>query len=138
MNERKEQRSSSQMPRRSEDKMRVHRFVVAAAVFLCVALGPALAQENPTDRKHQAGIYLWGAGMDGTAGARGLEADVNVSFSDLLKNLEFAGMAAYRGESGRWAVMGDLEFVGLGATKDAQGGIRADVDADQWLAEAGG
>ncbi len=118
--------------------MRVHRFVVVAAVFQGIAFLPALAQGNPTGWKHQAAIYLWGAGMDGTAGARGLEADVNVSFSDLLENLEIGGMAAYRGESGRWAVMADLEFVGLGATKDAQGGIRADVDADQWLVEVDG
>ena len=88
--------------------------------------------------RHEVALYLLAAGLDGEVTVRGLDADVDVSFSDIMENLEAGGMAAYRGTNGRWAVMANGVFMGLGATKDGRLGGRTDVDVDQAALEIDG
>lgn len=87
---------------------------------------------------HQASVYLLAAGLDGQVTVRGLDADVDVSFSDILEDLEMGGMAAYRGSTGRWAFMTNIVYMGLGATKDGALGGRTDVDVDELAVEVDG
>ena len=118
---------------------RIVAFAVALSVVLTVS--PAAAQSTPPQTapasegwRHTLVLYGLGAGLSGETAVRGLEADVDVGFSDLLENLEAGGMAAWRGETDRWALMANAVFVGLGATKDGAGNTTADVDVDQaWL-----
>lgn len=82
--------------------------------------------------QHAVTPYLWGSGMSGKATigtpAGPLEADVDVSFSDILRNLEMGGMVAYRGERGPWVVMADAIYMKLGADRQAGGNLLT-VDA---------
>jgi len=114
------------------------RLVSVAALIALLAAAPAVAQPASEDWTHTIVVYGWGAGLSGEAGVGGVEADVDVGFSELLQNLEAGGMLAYRGSNDRWAVMGNVIFVGLGATKDLPLGGTADVDVDQWILEADG
>jgi opacity protein-like surface antigen len=75
-------------------------------------------------------IYMLGAGMTGETGVGGNVADVDLSFGDVLENLELGGMSSLRIERDRWAFTTDVIYMGLGASK---GPFSADVD--QWMVE---
>lgn len=73
----------------------------------------------PDDWRFHAGIYMWGAGIDGTATSGNVGVPINESFSDILDNLEFAAMAAFEGKKGQWGfrldgIYMDLEGSGQG------------------------
>lgn len=110
-----------------------------AAALAVLAAGPAMAGDDGW--QHTVVLYGVGASIDGTTGIGGIEADVDVGFSDLLDNLEFGAMAAYRGERGPWAVLADLIYMRLEQRKNGigpAGGTRATVDADQVIVELSG
>ncbi len=88
--------------------------------------------------QHTAAVYLLAAGMSGKSAIGPVDADVDVSFSEILDNLEFGGMAAYRGTNGTWSVMVNSMFIGLGVTKDGPLGGSAEVDFDQTMLEVDG
>ena len=92
--------------------------------FTTCSAPPARAEEW----KYDLAVYMLGAGIDGTVGIGRLDADVDVGFSDILDNLEFGAMSAFRATKDRWAVTTDLIYVGLGASTD-----RVDVDVDQLI-----
>lgn len=85
--------------------------------------------------QHTAALYMLAAGMSGEAAIGPVGADVDVSFSEILENLEIGAFAAYRGTNGTWSVMVNTMFIGLGATKDGRLGGAADVDFDQAMLE---
>ncbi len=47
--------------------------------------------------------YLFAAGLDGTVGVRGVNSDVDASFSDILDNLDQAFMAMFVARKGPWS-----------------------------------
>jgi hypothetical protein len=60
---------------------------------------------------------------------------VDASISDVLDNLEFGAMLAYRVNNDTWSFMGDATFMGLGAheTHDTplDGTVKGEIDVDQ-------
>lgn len=81
---------------------------------------------------HELAPYFFGAAMDGTTGVRGVNADVDASFGDILDNLEFGFMGTYRGTRDRLSITVDSIYMGLGTTGHGPGGlVKADVDMDQ-------
>jgi hypothetical protein len=121
---------------------------VAATVVLILAAsvladGAAFAQTNSSAPgkdgwQHTAALYLLGAGMSGRSAIGPIDADVDVSFSEILNNLQLGGMAAYRGTNGKWSVMANSLFIGLGITKDLPLGGSAEVDFNQSMLEVDG
>jgi hypothetical protein len=61
--------------------------------------------------------------MEGTAGVRGLEADIDLSFSDILDHLDLALMSMLAARRGDWGLAGDAFWADLGAESE-----QADVD----------
>ena len=120
------------------------RLLAGAATLAILLPTAAAAAETPSPAaagdgwKHEVAIYLAGVGMSGKAAIGNLGADVDISFSEILDQLEAGGMAAYRGEKGKWAIMANAMFVGLGATKDLPLGGTAEADFDQTLFEVDG
>jgi hypothetical protein len=104
-------------------------FVLMAATSLPP---PAGAEEKAPDDVWTVdlSIYMLGAAMDGTIGVAGHDADIDVSFGDVLENLEMGGMSSLRVARGRWAFTTDVIYMGLGGSK---GPVSADVD--QWMIE---
>ncbi len=91
---------------------------VLAGIALLTAM-PLHAEEW----KHELAPYMWGSAMEGTTGIGGVTADVDLSFSDILDNLEMGF---------------DTIFMGLGATQDSRNGLaKADIDVDQFVLGAG-
>ena len=101
------------------------------AALLCAAMLVA-APLHAEGWTHELAPYVWGAGMDGTTGVRGVTADVDASFGDILDNLEAGFMGMYRGTRDRLSVTVDGVYMGLGASGRGPGGLaKADVDMDQ-------
>jgi hypothetical protein len=83
--------------------------------------------------------YLWGAGMDGTAGVRDVTVDVNQSFGDILDNLEMGFMGMYRASKDRYSMTVDGVYMGLGMTVRGPGGLtKSDIDLNQSALEVDG
>jgi len=109
---------------------RMHRAaVLAAALFVA----PAYADEW----KHEVAPYLWLSGMSGRSGVGNAVVDVDASFSDLFENIEASFMGMYRGTKGRYSIMLDAMYVGLGKTGTGPSGfVKGDLDIDQTTLEA--
>ena len=54
--------------------------------------------------------YLWAQGLDGTMGVLGLEGNVDLSFGDILSDLDFAFMGMFEARHGRLGIMADLNY----------------------------
>ncbi|GAF89011.1 unnamed protein product [marine sediment metagenome] len=67
--------------------------LVLITSMLAACINVANAQEKgPDDWKYAFGIYLWGTGIEGTAGLGPATAPINITFSDALDNLSSALM----------------------------------------------
>ncbi len=84
--------------------------LVGAAAATLAAVLPAVAQESetatpPGDRwTITVAPYLWATSIDGHAAVGGVRSDVDVPFSDLLKDLSFGAMMLVDVEKGRFGV----------------------------------
>lgn len=82
------------------------RFVPAVlATVACVAGPPALAQAEPATPdqwQFEFTPYLLGAGLNGTTGIGSVTAHVDMSFGDILENLDSGFMALFEARQGRW------------------------------------
>jgi hypothetical protein len=108
-----------------------HQTVLAGLALLAAA--PLHAEEW----KHELAPYLWGSAMEGTTGIGGVTADVDLSFSDILDNLEMGFMGMYRGTRDRFSITADTIFMGLGATQRSRNDLaKADIDVDQFVLAA--
>ena len=96
---------------------------LASMVMLSSALGgvapaSALAQSDSDAWKWRGTIYLWGAGIDGTADLpAGGTASASASFDDILKSLDFAFMGVLEARKGRWGALTDLIYMDLSNSK---------------------
>lgn len=102
----------------------------AAILLLCLAgavgiAGPSLAEEaglTPTPDEWSLSIspYVWGAGLEGSVASfpGAPAADVDVSFSDILDNLDMAGMAIVQLRYRRVAAYMDLVYTSISADQE--------------------
>ena len=79
--------------------------------------------------------YLWGAGMDGKVQAGQLPStSVDMSFSDIVENLDAGLMGAFEARSGRWGLLLDATYMKLEgsgtATRTGAGPIGATASAN--------
>lgn len=66
-----------------------------------------------------AAAYLWGSGISGTSGVFGLPPqEVDVGFSDILKDLNFAFMGLGEARNGRFVLGMDLTYTKVGSSVD--------------------
>jgi Protein of unknown function, DUF481 len=71
--------------------------------------------------------YFWAAGMSGNIAQFGSPTiDVDTSFSDILKNLDFAAMAIAEARYDRYSIFSDVMYVKLSAGSATPRGILAD------------
>jgi hypothetical protein len=73
---------------------------------------PPLALEDSW--KFQATFYGWATAINGKVGIRGLPpANVNVTFADILKNLNGAVMGSFYASNGKWMILTDVVWAKL-------------------------
>lgn len=103
---------------------------VGTMVLVCTALASPVVAQQPARDAWQLTVtpYLMGAAISGTTGARGVEAEIDLSASDVFSHLEFGFMGIVAARKGNWGIGTDLIFMALGATADRPA---ADVDFNQ-------
>lgn len=77
-------------------------------LFFLACLGtvvsrPGVAAE-PDPWQYEVTPYLLASRMDGTAGAKGVTGDVDVSFGDILDHLDAGFMGLFTARKGRWTL----------------------------------
>ena len=105
--------------------MRTKLFFFSAAIFGvagCVAAGtlelqpkettpPSITQSEPWQFTIAAPGWL--AGLDGTIGVRGINADINIGFDQILQHLDMIFAARAQAQKGPFGIYGELIYIGL-------------------------
>jgi hypothetical protein len=81
----------------------------------------------------------WLAGLDGTVGLNGFDAEVDVNFGDILENLDMIFAARVEARKGRFGMYGELIYLSLsdGAQLSDRLVDNVAVQVDEYLADAG-
>jgi hypothetical protein len=110
--------------------VRAKRFVFSAAIFAVagwVAAGtlelqpketapPSITQSEPW--QFTIAVPGWLAGLDGTIGVRGVNADIDIGFDQILQHLDMIFTARGEAQKGPFGIYGELIYIGL--SDDAQ------------------
>ena len=83
-------------------------------------------------------IYGWLPAITGDVKVKGLESDLDATYSDVLNNMDFFFMAHYEGFKGQWGIMLDGMYAQLEFEKEHPGGAvpgRRQVKFTQSLVE---
>lgn len=113
---------------------------IAATILWLACAGGVRAQDPSTDLPpgdrwtFAVAPYLWAISLDGTAKVKGIEADVDVPFSDALKDLSFGAMLLVDARRGRFGIGVNGVFTRV-SPDDEVGPIEIDVTSD--LAQLG-
>lgn len=98
-----------------------YRAFFITALFL--GANTASAEEQTTSNEDEwnylASFYLWGADLKGTANNG---AKIDISFSDLVDNLEMAFMGGLVANKGKWSFATDIIYLDVSST-DKNSGI---------------
>lgn len=87
---------------------------IAALLLVCAfVMQPAQAQEFSSEPNWTITAYLWTMSIDGTLGIGPIEADLDLSFSDLLSDLNYGGAIAFRRDWGRNVFVADINYYSL-------------------------
>ncbi len=90
------------------------KHISAAVILAGVCLTQyAQAQDFPSAPDWKVTAYLWTMALDGTVGIGPIEADMDLSFSDLLSDLNIGGAVAIRRDWGRNMMVADLQYYSL-------------------------
>ena len=100
-------------------------------VFATALLASVSVQAQDEGWVVDVSVFMLGAAMDGTIGIAGHDADIDVSFSDIVENLEMGGMGSMRVARGRWAFTTEVIYMGLGAS-DGPFGRNPSGTVDWW------
>lgn len=99
---------------------------ISKSLLLLLANVSALSAGTPTEStittppadddgwQFRSALYGWGQAFNGEVGIRGLEADVNIDFKDILEDLNFAAMGVFEISKGRWSLLADLNYAEVG------------------------
>jgi len=117
--------------------IRTFAIALLAAATVVLPVPQAAAQSGADSWEFSIAPYLVAAGMDGSITVKGIEADVDVPFSDIVENLDLALMVHFDMRNDRWALMSDLFYVDLEGSDDLASGA-ATVAVQQTLFEVAG
>jgi len=96
---------------------------------------PPVVAPAPCRRRSEIALYGWLSGIHADVGARGVEATVDASISDVLHHFKGGGSAHYE-SGGSTTVVLDVLYAKLGGTVGRPEGP-LDFTVKQWLVEAG-
>ncbi len=88
------------------------------------------APTDTSDWTFTAAPYLWASGLEGKSGLFGLPPqDIDMSFGDVLDNLDMAFMGVGEARNGPFSIGADIAYARLGLNVDTPLGIAAsDID----------
>ncbi len=86
--------------------------------------------ESGDDWEFMFSPYGWAAGLDGTVGVGSVTADVDLSFSDIVDDLEIGAMGQFEARKGRWAFLFDGLWLKLESGADTRGPLYGGAAVD--------
>ena len=113
----------------------LQRLTTCIALVLCCFLGTALTATAETDSDQDGwefgvSTYLWAAGVEGTSAAGD---EIDVSFSDVLEDLDGGLMGIIAARKGRWTLIADIIYLSIHQTTSSTAniiGIPSKIDVD--------
>ncbi len=104
-----------------------------AAAGVMLSGSHAAAQSSSGEWEFAIAPYLWAAGMDGSMVVAVFEEDIDVPFSDIISDLDFALMGHFDMRNDQWVLSSDLVYVDLGQSQDfvegmSEGTVNANLD----------
>ncbi len=96
-----------------------------------------VAAAKPGKWTFDVSIYGLAPAMSGDVTVKGIPVSMEVDFDQIWDNLDSCAMGSVRIGRGRWALLGDLLYMGLEGSADWQGPLQThkiDVEFEQWLA----
>ena len=114
--------------------------------LLCVLPGGSLAQDadapaDPDEWRFEVAPYLWLVGLDGDVTVKGIQASVDMDFSEIWDDLDFAGLIRAEAWKGNFGLFLDGQWIKLSSEESAFvpviGPVRVDVDLQLGIVEAG-
>ncbi len=106
------------------------RSTIRTAMILGLPVAMAFSGQAEAQTKFSVAPYIWGAGLQGTVGARGLTAPVDIGFGDILDNTDFAAIVHAEATGDRVGFLFDLVYLNLGVAGDI-----AELDSRFYLME---
>lgn len=123
--------------------MNVKALVLRVAIVAALGATPGVGQAQAVASSgggwtFEFTPYLWGASMSGNVGAGALPTiNVDMSFSDILNNLDAGLMGAFEARNGRWGLLFDAIYMKLAhsatASRTGAGPIGATATASAEL-----
>jgi hypothetical protein len=74
--------------------------------------------------------YAFFAALDGRIGVVGQTAQVDASFADIFKNLDFAAMGTFEARKGNWSFIGNAMYMSLSGKRVTPSPFFADIDVE--------
>lgn len=84
--------------------------LAASLVTSMLLTTPLQADQDEGGWKVAGEVYLWGAGIGGTTSAGD---DIDISFDDIIENLDMAAMATIVAEKDKWRLFGDFVYLDI-------------------------
>ena len=96
-------------------KFYLQRFTIVLAFIFCCFMAtalPAMADTEPDPDRWKFGgsAYLWAAGVEGTDSAGD---EIDVSFSDILEDLDGGIMGIIAAQRGKWTLLADIIYLSI-------------------------
>ena len=85
-------------------------WLAAGTLLLAVTMPVAAADEASDQWKFDAMLYLWGAGIDADTQAGG---EIDISFDDILNDLDMAFMGSVGARKGKWSLAADTIYLDI-------------------------
>ncbi|MCA8883953.1 MAG: hypothetical protein KDA50_09455 [Rhodobacteraceae bacterium] len=103
-------------------------------VVAALIIGTAAEAQDTSDWQFQITPYAWLSGLEGDVGAiPGVPSgSVDLSFGDILDDLDFAGMVMASARNGPWVIYLDTAYVRTSSTEKLGGRVfdRVDVESE--------
>ena len=116
-------------------KFYLQRLTIGLALVFCFFMATALpamadTETNPYRWKFGGSAYLWAAGVEGTDSAGD---EIDVSFSDILKDLDGGIMGIIAAQRGKLTLLADIIYLSIHQETSSTGnliGIPTKIDVD--------
>jgi hypothetical protein len=107
----------------------ISSFFALALFTASLAVVPAYGQSKSDSWEYTATLNLWGAGVQGTTQSG---AVIDISFSDILDNLDFTFMGTFEARKAKWSLLADMVYLNMSADQSGNlpgpGGALARLD----------
>lgn len=110
--------------------------LISFTLSLSTAYGQAVSPPS-NDWTYHVVPYLWLFGLNGDVNVKGIDAELDVAFSDVIENLDFAGMIHLEAHNGTWGVYLNPIYGALSIEGEV-GPIDLDAETELTIIEFGG